>query len=51
MDHPSRPEDLVGRPAPDLALPDADGKPFGLRHRVGRGPLVLFFIIRSGTPG
>jgi len=51
MDRPSRPEDLVGHPLPDLVLPDTDGKPFPLRQRVGHGPLVLFSIIRNGTPG
>ena len=51
MDRPSRPEDLVGQPLPDLVLPDDAGVSFALRQRVGHGPLVLFFIIRSGTPG
>ena len=51
MDRPSRPEDLVGRPVPDIALADADDSRFRFRHRVGRGPLVLFFIVRNGTPG
>ena len=44
-------EDLVGLPAPDLALPDTDERSYALRQHVGRAPLVLFFIIRNGTPG
>ncbi len=46
-----RPEDLVGTPLPDLRLPSSAGGTFGLRDCVGRGPLVLFFFIRNGTPG
>lgn len=45
------PEDLVGLPAPDLALPDTENRPYPLRQYVGLSPLVLFFIIRNGTPG
>ena len=51
MESPHRPADAVGRQVPDLALPDAEGKPFSLRSSVGRGPLVLFFYIHNGTPG
>ncbi len=51
MDTPPRPEDLVGQPAPDLSLTDTNGTPFRLHQYMGRCPLVLFFIIRSGTPG
>ena len=47
----SRPDDLVGTPLPDVALPAADGAMFRLRGHVGVSALVLFFIIRSGTPG
>lgn len=46
-----RPADAVGSEVPDLALPDAEGQPFSLRSRVGRGSLVLFFYIHNGTPG
>ena len=51
MDTPQRPEDLVGQPAPDLMLLDAEGANYPIRQFVGRCPLVLFFIIRSGTRG
>jgi len=44
-------EDLVGQPAPDLTLPDTDDRPYPVRQFVGQSPLVLFFIIRNGTPG
>ena len=44
-------EDLVGQQAPELSLPDTDDRPYPLRQHVGRAPLVLFFIIRNGTPG
>jgi len=44
-------EELVGMPAPDLVLPDTDDHPYAVRQHVGRAPLVLFFIIRNGTPG
>lgn len=42
---------MLDRPVPDLALPSSQGATFGLRSRVGLGPLVLFFYIRNGTPG
>ena len=51
MDAPGRPEDLVGRPAPDITLPSSQGGTFAVRSRVGIGPLVLFFYIHNGTPG
>jgi peroxiredoxin len=47
-------DDVEGRldqPLPDLELPSTFGGEFRLRSRVGIGPLVLFFIIRAGTPG
>ena len=44
-------EDLVGQQVPELSLPDTDGHPYPLRRHVGRAPLVVFFIIRNGTPG
>jgi len=47
----ARPQDLLDQPVPDLSLPSSLGGTFGLRSRVGVGPLVLFFFIRSGTPG
>lgn len=45
------PESLVEQPIPDLSLPSSQGGEFGLRRRVGIGPLVLFFYIHNGTPG
>jgi len=33
----------VGQPAPDFALPNAGGRPVGLREVLARGPLVLSF--------
>jgi hypothetical protein len=51
MEHPERPDELVGKPLPDLVLPDTAGRPYPLRQHVGHAPLVLFFIIRNGTPG
>lgn len=45
------PEQLVEQPIPDLRLPSSLGGEFALRGRVGRGPLVLFFYVRNGTPG
>ena len=44
-------EDLVGQQAPELSLPDTDGHAYPLRRHVGHAPLVVFFIIRNGTPG
>ncbi len=44
-----RPADLVGTPLPDLRLEATRGGTFGLRDRVGHGPLVLFFYVRNGT--
>jgi len=51
MERSSRLEDRVGAPLPDLALPDTEGNLYPLRQHVGCGPSVLFFVIRSGTPG
>lgn len=45
------PPELLGRPLPDLALPDARGDRFALRQFVGRGPVALFFYILNGSPG
>jgi hypothetical protein len=33
----------VGRAAPDFTLPNADGRPVGLKDLLARGPLVLSF--------
>jgi len=45
------PESLIDRELPDLALPSTDGGLYRMRGNVGRGPQVLFFYIRNGTPG
>ncbi len=44
-------EPLLGRPIPDLTLPDTRGEGFRLRGSVPHRPLVLFFYILNGTPG
>jgi hypothetical protein len=51
VDAPRRPEESIGLHAPDIALPLPDRSRFSLRSRVGRGPLLLFFYIKNGTPG
>jgi AhpC/TSA family len=33
----------VGQPAPDFTLPDAGGRPVGLKELLARGPVVLSF--------
>jgi hypothetical protein len=48
---PTRPDEAIGRPVPDLSLPSSQDGTFSLRSRVGVGPLVLFFYIRNATPG
>jgi peroxiredoxin len=45
------PVDMIDQPVPDLEFPSSQGGTFRLRGRVDRGPLVLFFYIRNGTPG
>jgi peroxiredoxin len=44
-------DDLLGRPLPDLTLPDTRGSDYRLRQFVGSRPLVLFFYVLNGTPG
>jgi peroxiredoxin len=44
-------DDLLGRPLPDLTLPDARGGGYRLRQFVPRRPLVLFFYVLNGSPG
>lgn len=41
---------LLDQPLPDLVLPSTAGGTCSLRSRVGTGPQVFFFFIRSGTP-
>ena len=43
--------DLLGRPMPDLTLPDSGGVDYRLRRFVPHRPLVLFFYVLNGTPG
>jgi hypothetical protein len=45
------PDGLLGRPLPDLTLPDARGTDYRLRQFVARRPLVLFFYVLNGSPG
>jgi peroxiredoxin len=47
----ARPEQLLDQELPDLALPSTEGGVYRLRGNIGRGPQVLFFYIRNGTPG
>ena len=42
---------LLGRPLPDLTLPDSRGSAYRLRQFVTRRPLVLFFYVLNGSPG
>ena len=44
-------EELVGKSVPHLELLDTEGRAYSLRRHIGHGPLVVFFIIRNGTPG
>lgn len=40
----------IGSTAPDFTLPDSDGGAFRLRDQLARGPLVLYFYPKDGTP-
>lgn len=51
MQAPTEPGAMVGRPAPEGTLTGPDGAPVALRDLYRRGPLVLFFYVRNGTPG
>lgn len=51
MNRIAGPETLVETAIPDLRLPSSQGGTFGLRDRVGIGPIVLFFYIHNGTAG
>jgi hypothetical protein len=48
---PPLPDGLLGRPLPDLTLPDAHGADYRLRQFIPNKPLVLFFYVLNGTPG
>lgn len=41
----------VGDRVPTFTLPDQDGTPFRLEDALARGPVVLFFYPKDGTPG
>ncbi len=41
----------VGDKVPSFTLPDQDGKPFQLEDALAKGPVVLFFYPKDGTPG
>lgn len=45
------PDGLLGRPLPDLTLPDTHGAGYRLRQFIPHRPLVLFFYVLNGTPG
>jgi hypothetical protein len=51
MTAPRALDDLLGRPMPDLTLPDPRGEDFRLRQFVPHRSLVLFFYVMNGTPG
>lgn len=51
MNRPSALVELLGKPLPDVTLPDQDRTQFPLRGYVDRSPCVLFVYIRNGTPG
>jgi thioredoxin-dependent peroxiredoxin len=41
----------AGQPAPDFALPDAEGKPVRLADFRGKKAVVLYFYPKDDTPG
>lgn len=41
----------IGDKVPPFTLPDQDGKPFKLDEALAKGPVVLFFYPKDGTPG
>jgi peroxiredoxin Q/BCP len=41
----------IGDKVPSFTLPDQDGAPFRLEDALAKGPLVLFFYPKDGTPG
>ncbi len=42
---------VVGERAISFTLPDQEGKPFRLADAIARGPVVVFFYPKDGTPG
>jgi len=51
MTAPRALDELLGRPMPDLTLPDIHGADYRLRQFIPHRPLVLFFYVMNGTPG
>lgn len=45
------PHPLVGKPAPSLSLPDANGETYTLTPEASDVPIALFFYPQSGTYG
>lgn len=41
----------IGDRVPPFAIPDQDGKAFKLEDALAKGPVVLFFYPKDGTPG
>lgn len=41
----------IGDKVPSFTLPDQDGNPFRLEDALAKGPLVLFFYPKDGSPG
>lgn len=41
----------VGDRAPDFTLSDTDGRQVTLSKELAKGPVVLFFFPKAGTPG
>jgi peroxiredoxin len=41
----------VGDRAPDFSITDIEGKPFVLRERLQRGPVILAFFPKAFTGG
>jgi len=51
MTAPRALDELLGRPMPDLTLPDPRGAPYRLRQFIPHRAVVLFFYVMNGTPG
>ena len=41
----------MGDRAPDVTLPDTDGRPVTLSRLLGTGPVILAFYVKAFTPG
>lgn len=41
----------IGSPAPDITAADQDGHPFRFADAYARGPVLVFFYPKAGTPG